>query len=334
MVVATCASGQRWEGCQVEPYGPLGLEPAATILNYGQGIFEGLKAYRTVKDRIVLFRPKKNGQRFADGARRLLMPPVPTPLFMEACSMCVRENADLVPPCGEGALYLRPLLFGSGADLGVKPSSAYTFVIYASPVGSYFDPSAAGARMQLCTSHQRAPPAGIGNVKAAGNYAQCFGAQRDAKADGFSDVIYLDVDGLFIEEAAASNFFCVDENRVVHTPQLGAILPGITRDSILQLLRLMRKEDIHLKVGKVSTRAVFKSKEAFLTGTGAGITPVEHVSSNEEYVDFDCPGPVTKLLQKMLSDVQQEVVDDTQGWLHDPFKDPSVSNDSFMEPSF
>eukprot|EP00930_Biecheleria_cincta_P029174 TRINITY_DN20303_c0_g1_i2.p1 TRINITY_DN20303_c0_g1~~TRINITY_DN20303_c0_g1_i2.p1 ORF type:complete len:399 (+),score=76.23 TRINITY_DN20303_c0_g1_i2:58-1254(+) len=335
MVSSTCVSGQMWSECQVEPYGTLTLEPAATILNYGQGIFEGIKAYRTSKGRIVLFRPQKNALRMGDGARRMLMPPVPTQLFLEACSLAVRENADWVPPCGQGALYLRPLLFGSGADLGVKPSSHFTFIVYVSPVGQYFGPGSGGARMQLCKDQQRAAPSGQGHVKAVGNYAQCFSVQRNAKADGFSDVIYLDVTGEYIDEAAASNFFCVDSNRVIHTPQLGSILPGVTRDSIIQLVRRLKNEDIHLNVGKVSSQVALNSTEAFLTGTGAGITPVEHIASEEEQVTFaETPGPVTKILQKALSDIQLERVQDTHGWLLDPFVEPAFGRDSYMEPTF
>lgn len=334
MVVATCSAGQMWGSMNAEPYGALSLEPAATILNYGQGIFEGIKAYRTSKGRIVLFRPQKNSQRMADGARRLLMPPVPAQFFLEAVSLAVRENADLVPPVGEGALYLRPLLFGSGADLGVKPSSQYTFVIFVSPVGKYFGPGTIGARMQICTDHQRAAPAGVGNIKCVGNYAQCFSAQRDAKADGYSDVIYLDVGGQYIDEAAASNFFCVTPDNVIHTPQLGTILPGVTRDSIVQLVRRLSDSDLKLKVGPVSYATALSATEAFLTGTGAGITPIEHISSGEESADFACPGPVTQMLSDMLTDIQSERAPDTMRWLHDPFVDPSYGRDSFVDPTF
>jgi len=323
-----------WTEAVSEAYGPLSLEPAATILNYGQGIFEGIKAYRTDKGRIVLFRPQKNAQRLADGARRLLMPPVPTQLFLEACSLAVRENADWVPPAGQGALYLRPLLFGSGADLGVKPSSEYTLVIFVSPVGPYFGPGTTGARMQICRDHQRAAVAGVGHIKCVGNYAQCFEAQREAKGDGFSDVVYLDAGGSYIDEAAASNFFCVTPDNVVHTPQLGTILPGVTRDSVVQILRRLTDSDLKLKVGHVSAATALSATEAFLTGTGAGITPIEHLASEEESANFTCPGPVTQMVSKALSDVQLERVPDTLRWLHDPFAEPTRVGDSFMEPTF
>jgi len=335
MVISNCAAGARWSQPVAEPYGVLPLEPSATVLNYGQAIFEGLKAYRTEKGRIVLFRPQKNAQRLAEGARRLLMPPVSTPLFLEAACLAVTENAEWVPPVGEGALYLRPILFGSGADLGVKPSSEYTLCVYVSPVGKYFGAGSLGARMQLHTDHHRAAPYGIGNIKAAGNYAQCFQAQREAKADGFSDVIYLDTNAEYIEEAAASNFFIVDKNKVVRTPGLGTILPGITRDSVISLVRrLQDTTDYRLQVGRVTTEAVLDASEAFLTGTGAGITPVEHIASDEHSIDFACPGPFTQLISKMLADIHLERVEDSRRWLHDPFAQRPIGFDSFSEPSF
>lgn len=334
MAVTRCEAGKMWGPVSVEPYGPLQLEPAATIINYGQGLFEGLKAYRTATGRIVLFRPEKNGARMSGGARRFLMPAIPTQVFLEAAGAVVRENADWVPPMGQGALYLRPLIFGSGSDLGVKPSSEYTFLVFASPVGSYF--SGGGARMRLCVDHHRAAPLGVGHVKCAGNYAQCFNAQRLAKADGFSDVVYLDHTGTYIEEAAASNFFCVTEDGTVHTPQLGTILPGVTRDSIIQLVQeVSKKEGLSLNVGKLSAETALNAKEAFVCGTGAGITPIEHLASETNSKSFECPGPVTQKLIKLLGDVQHERVQDTRRWLYDPFLDSkSAVPDSFMEPTF
>merc|ERR1719387_215220 len=322
MIIAKCKAGRKWGPLQVLPYGPLDLEPATTALNYGQSIFEGVKAYRTHKGRIVLFRPEKNAARFHEGAKRLLMSPVNPATFLEACSLAVIENADWVPPQDLGALYLRPLLFGSGADLGVGPSSEYTFCIYVTPVGSYFKAGAGGARMKLETLHHRAAPLGTGYVKAAGNYAPCFQAQKEARADGYSDVIYTNAaEGEFIEEVAASNFFVVSKDNVVHTPGLGTILPGVTRDSVLRLCHHLRGEGIRLNVGNLSVSTVMGAAEAFCTGTGAGITPIEHISNAEMSVDFPAPGPVTKLLQQTLMDMMCErgELGDTFNWLRDPF---------------
>mmetsp|Transcript_55398 Transcript_55398/g.128962 ORF Transcript_55398/g.128962 Transcript_55398/m.128962 type:complete len:189 (+) Transcript_55398:279-845(+) len=188
--------------------------------------------------------------------------------------------------------------------------------------------------MRLCWEQQRAAPRGTGHVKAVGNYAQCFGAQRDAKADGFSDVIYLDVSGSFVDEAAASNFFCVDADGVIHTPQLGTILPGVTRDSVIQLARHLKGGKLQLHVGRVSSAVALESAEAFLTGTGAGVIPIAHIASEEQGRNLPCPGPVTSDLRKALFDLQLEHTEDPFGWLHDPFIEPSFGRDSFVEPAF
>lgn len=320
VAIATCEKGSAWKGFRTQPYGPLPLEPAATILNYGQGIFEGMKAYRTTKGRIVLFRPEMNAQRIAAGAERFLMPPVPGELFLEMCGAVVRENADWVPPAGKGELYLRPLLFGSGGALGVGASPEYTCVIFAAPVGKYF--SGAGARLKLESEHQRAAPLGVGDVKAAGNYAPCFAAQKAAKEAGYSDVLYLDVSGQKIEEAAASNFFCLGKDKVLRTPSLGTILPGVTRDTVIKLAESVaakgHPELAGVQVGDVSPSVIFEAKEAFVCGTGAGISPVAHVGGSQGSVDLDSPGPVTRQLKDSLKALQQETAPDEWGWLWDP----------------
>eukprot|EP00931_Biecheleriopsis_adriatica_P087450 TRINITY_DN61915_c0_g1_i1.p1 TRINITY_DN61915_c0_g1~~TRINITY_DN61915_c0_g1_i1.p1 ORF type:complete len:403 (-),score=85.67 TRINITY_DN61915_c0_g1_i1:7-1215(-) len=320
MVIATCQRGGEWDSFEVKPYGAMQLEPSATILNYGQGIFEGMKAYRTSKGRIVLFRPEMNAKRMEQGARRFLMPPVPQKLFLEMCAAAARANADWVPPAGKGELYMRPLLMGSGASLGVGPSPEFSFVIYAAPVGRYF--SGSGARLLVETGHSRASELGVGHVKAAGNYAPCFAPQAAAKESGFSDVLYLDASGKYIEEAAASNFFCVRDG-VLHTPSLGTILPGVTRDSTIQLARRLAESgdaDIQsVEEASISVEDVLGASEAFVTGTGAGVTPVAHVEGAAGTVDMPTPGPVTKKLQESLRNLQLELEHDGDDWLWDVF---------------
>merc|ERR1719419_1996913 len=321
VTITTCPPGGEWMPLRVQPYGPLSLDPAATILNYGQGIFEGLKAYRTSKGRIVVFRPQMNAKRLAGGAERFLMPPVPEGLFLAALGWAVRANAEWVPPAGDGAFYMRPLLFGSGGKLGVGPSTDFTFLVYGAPVGQYFK---GGARMRIEAKHQRAAPLGCGDVKAAGNYAPCFTLQKEAKDAGFSDIIYLDVTGKNIEEAAASNFFCVGQDGILRTPSLGTILPGVTRDSVIQLAKGLAASGAGpiqgVEVGPVSVEQAMGAREAFVTGTGASIAPIEHITlAAGVTADFDFPGPATKLIQESLRKIQLEEVPDEHGWLWDPF---------------
>lgn len=326
VAIARCSRGGEWGEYSVEPYRPLEIEPASTALNYGQSIFEGMKAYRTQEGRIVLFRPEMNARRLASGAERLMMPPVPEDLFLRMVTAAVRANADWVPPLGAGALYLRPLLFGSGPALGVGPSPEFTLVVYAAPVGEYFkDGVGAGALMRLERAHQRAATRGVGDVKFAGNYAPCFLPQSEAKAAGFSDIIYLDETEQFIEEAAASNFFCVSEGGVLRTPGLGTILPGVTRDSVLRLAKKLAGAPgspiTAVDDSGVPVDVAFQAKEAFLTGTAAGLMPVRGLVGDERSADFEVMGPVTKFLRDSLQAVQLEKSEDADGWLLDPFDD-------------
>uniref|UniRef100_A0A7S1L4P3 Branched-chain-amino-acid aminotransferase n=1 Tax=Alexandrium catenella TaxID=2925 RepID=A0A7S1L4P3_ALECA len=179
--------------------------------------------------------------------------------------------------------------------------------------------------MRIEAFHQRAAPKGVGDVKAAGNYAPCFSAQKEARDEGYSDVVYLDVTGKYIEEAAASNFFALGEDGILRTPSLGTILPGVTRDSIIQIAKRIATRGGGLirdvQEGDVSLEHVAHAKEAFVTGTGAGITPIAHVTlPGGAAVDMEVPGPATKLIQETLRNIQMELEPDEFGWLWDPFE--------------
>ena len=176
----------------LSPMGTIALSPTATVLNYGQALFEGMKAFRRMDGSIVMFRPDRNAARMQQGAARFQMPIVPTDTFIEAADAVVRANAKWVPPFGKGALYLRPLLMGTGEDLGVKPSSKYTFCIYCSPVGNYFKGGLKCIRLQAVRGFSRAAPGGSGSVKASGNYAPAFLVQKQVKARGYDEVLCLD----------------------------------------------------------------------------------------------------------------------------------------------
>eukprot|EP00391_Amoebophrya_sp_Ameob2_P003624 CAMPEP_0179000320 /NCGR_PEP_ID=MMETSP0795-20121207/10596_1 /TAXON_ID=88552 /ORGANISM="Amoebophrya sp., Strain Ameob2" /LENGTH=337 /DNA_ID=CAMNT_0020693283 /DNA_START=419 /DNA_END=1432 /DNA_ORIENTATION=- len=330
MAVCTTKLGTPWRTREVEvrPYGPLLMEPSATIINYGQGLFEGVKAHRTVNDRIVVFRGEKNGQRLAAGARALSMPEVPHELFMKNIATAVRENADLVPPAGMGSLYLRPILFGSGPGLGVSPSPEYHFMTYVSPVGEYFSGPAAtqGARMKIEREHSRAARNGNGGTKAAGNYAPCFKYQQQAKAEGYTDIIYMDNwTGERVEEVACANLFVVEKDRIC-TPPLGMILPGVTRMTVMQLIEEIGDKELggrKLYEGDVTLENIANAEEIFCTGTAAVISPISHVgesdpNSKHKY-DFIPMGPVTTKLREILTGIQAERLPDTHNWLRDPF---------------
>lgn len=292
--------------------GTIPLSPAATVLNYGQALFEGLKAFRRQDGTIVLFRPEMNAHRMQQGARRFLMPPVPTDVFLKAAEHVVRSNARWIPPAQHGALYLRPLLLGTGAALGVKPSTESTFCIYASPVGNYFKGELKAISLQAVKGYSRAAPGGSGAVKASGNYAPAFGVQHEVRNRGFDETLCLDVSGEAVEEAGASNFFVVFPNNTIVTPTLETetILPGVTRASIMEIAR----NELGCKV--IERRLLLSElenvSEAFCCGTGACITPVGCVSvidgttKTHEIVFGDGnTGQLTKKLYKMLTDIQK-----------------------------
>jgi len=220
MFLSRTVKGTPFSKGELVPYGPLSLEPAATVLNYGQGLFEGIKAFRTAKDRIVVFRPIENSRRMNKGASKFLMPSIQEDLFLRGIDELVQSNSQWVPPLDRGALYLRPVLFGSGAALGVAPSHEYTLCIWASRVGASFKGGKVTPIALLAsTSTHRASPKGSGDVKAIGNYAACFLSQKAAKDSGFAEVLFLDAkEEKYVEEAGASNFFCVLKDRTIVTP--------------------------------------------------------------------------------------------------------------------
>jgi branched-chain amino acid aminotransferase len=268
------------EHCCLKPFGMLHLSPAATVLNYGQGLFEGVKAFRRANGTIVMFRPQVNAERMQQGASRFCLPQVPTHVFVQAADAVVRANARWVPPHNKGALYLRPLLMGTGAALGVNPSVEATFCMYCSPVGNYFKTGVLTAiHLQAVRGYSRASKGGAGSVKAIGNYAPAFQVQAAVKQAGFDEVLCLDAaTGECVEEAGASNFFAVfSDNRLV-TPSLDSltILPGVTRRSLLELAE--KECGMKVEEGTITLDDLATATEAFCCGTGACITPVGSVS--------------------------------------------------------
>lgn len=302
--------------CLVEN-GKLQLDPACTALNYGQALFEGMKAFRRADGTIALFRPERNAMRMMNGAERLLLPPVPVDTFVKASEAVVRANAKWVPPHGKGALYLRPLLFGSGAGLGVGPSSECTFCIYCSPVGNYFKAGLKAIRLQAVKGYSRAAPGGSGGIKASGNYAPAFMVQRDVRSRGYDEALFLDAtNNKAIEEAGASNFFAVFPNKTIVTPSLSdeTILPGVTRASIMELAK--NECGYTISEGKLTIDDLRGASEAFCCGTGASITPVGSVDvttrenplvESEKGVTFgtgERAGPITEQLYNLLLKIQ------------------------------
>ncbi|KAG0618048.1 hypothetical protein M758_4G035000 [Ceratodon purpureus] len=227
-----------WQKGELQPFGNLEVSPAAGVLNYGQGVFEGMKAYKTADDRVLMFRPEENALRLVESAERMSMPAPDIETFLNAVKQTVLANKRWIPPAGKGSLYIRPLLIGTGPILGLAPAPEYTFLIYVSPVGTYFKGGLSPIDLKVETFFHRAAPGGTGAAKTISNYAPVLKTQLAAKGKGYSDVIYLDaVENKYVEEVSSCNIFIV-KDKVISTPELaGTILPGITRKSIIQLAR-------------------------------------------------------------------------------------------------
>ncbi|MGM1059269.1 branched-chain amino acid aminotransferase [Saccharothrix sp. Mg75] len=316
---------QGWHDAVVGPYRALELDPAAMVLHYGQAIFEGLKAYRQPDGTVASFRPEANAERFRASARRMAMPELPDELFLGAVRELLAVDGRWVPSVPEESLYLRPFMISTEKGLGVRPSSEYLFVLIASPAGSYFTGGLKPVTVWLSTEYVRASPGGTGAAKFAGNYAASLVAQAQAAEQGCDQVVWLDaVERRWVEEMGGMNLFFVlgsgDDARVV-TPELsGALLPGITRDS---LLRVARDFGLGVEERKFSTEEWEKKAgtgeltEVFACGTAAVITPVGHVkhASGEFDIAGGATGEVTTRLRDHLTGIQQGRVEDPHGWM-------------------
>ncbi|MAU30059.1 MAG: branched chain amino acid aminotransferase [Euryarchaeota archaeon] len=315
MYLSKCKLGEEWAVGSMKDFEDLVISPAAGVLNYGQGLFEGMKAQRASDGSIVLFRPDRNARRAQEGAARLGMPPVPEEIFLDAVIKTVRENSRWVPPMGKGALYIRPLLMGSGPILGVAPAPEYTFLVFASPVGPYFKGGITPTSLRVSERFHRAAPGGSGGVKAIGNYAPGMIPSKMAKKEGYSEIIYLDaVNHRYIEEVGAANFFCVKDG-VISTPELtGTILPGVTRASIIELAEARGYE---VREEKVDVEYAMGADECFCVGTAAVVSSIGKIQYGDrvtEYYNGDV-GPVTRELYENLTAIQQKRYPDEFGWI-------------------
>lgn len=319
-------AGGAWGEGQVVPYGPLSLDPATSALHYGQEIFEGLKAYRQPDSSIATFRPEKNAARFARSAQRLAMAQLPEELFVESLRSLVEVDQAWVPEDPEESLYLRPLMFATEVGLGVnKPSSTYTYLLLASPAGSYFASGIKPVKVWLSTEYTRAAPGGTGFAKCAGNYAAAFVAQAQATAKGCDQVVWLDAaEHRWVEEMGGMNMYFVygsgPSARIVTPALTGTLLPGVTRDS---LVTLAADHGYSAEEGKISTDEWREGNESgaitevFACGTAAVITPIGAVDSDQGgwTVGDGTPGSVTMQLREHLMAIQTGREADKHNWM-------------------
>jgi len=315
-----------WGDAVLEGYRSIALDPAASVLHYGQAIFEGFKAYRQKGGGVATFRPEANAARFANSARRLAMPELPEGVFVDAADALIRQDRDWVPPALGESLYLRPLMVATEAALGVRPAREYVFLVIASPSGAYFPKGVKPVSVWISDDYVRAAPGGTGDTKCAGNYAASLVAQRQALEQGCDQVVWLDaVERRFVEEMGGMNLFFVygegGRTKLV-TPKLtGSLLPGVTRDSILKLAPELGYETEETLISVEQWQADLASgsmTEVFACGTAAVITPVGVVKSRhgEWTVHNGETGPVAARLRETLLAIQHGEATDTHGWMH------------------
>jgi branched-chain amino acid aminotransferase len=311
-----------WHGSALRPLAALSLHPATLGLHYGQVIFEGMKAFRQEDGSMAVFRPERNALRFQSSARRLAMPELPVADFLHAIESLVAADGHALSADPEHSLYLRPLMYGSEANLMLRPSRTYEFLLMAFVAGGFFGDTVAPVSVYISREHSRAMPGGTGNVKCAANYGPSFVAQRIAQDAGCQQVVWLDaVERRWVEEMGGMNLFFVRGDEVLTPALTGTLLPGVTRDSLLSLAERAGLRVTETRISVDDWRAgcaAGEITEVFACGTAAVVTPVGRVvdEAGSWTIADGGMGPVTRRLRTALVDLQHGRTPDPGGWLH------------------
>ena len=320
MFVMDYDSHKGWHDARIVPYGPIPLEPTCVTLHYAQETFEGLKAYRTAEGKILLFRPEMNARRMINSNRRLCMPEFPEEMFVEAVKAIVKMDADWVPSEPETSLYIRPFMFATEGALGVHAANSYKFVIVLSPSGAYYKEGVNPVRILIEDELVRAVKGGTSFAKCGGNYAASILGQVKAEKKGCAQVLWLDgVERKYVEEVGTMNVMFKINNEIYTAPIDGSVLPGVTRDSILHILRDWGYTVHEERLSVDDLMAAGHSgalEEAFGTGTAAVISPIGEFIYKEDSVkinDFKT-GELTQKLYDYLTGIQWGKEEDKYGW--------------------
>ena len=311
-----------WHSARIGPREPIALDPAASVLHYAQEIFEGMKAFPHADGGLAMFRPEANAARFNASARRMAMPEIPEDLFLEAVSLAVKTDAKWMPSVEGGSLYIRPFMFASEAFLGVRPAKQYKFVVILVSSGNYFKGGVNPVKIWVSQDYVRAAPGGTGAAKTGGNYAASLVPQAEAIANGCDQVVFLDaVEKKWIEELGGMNLFFVRKDGSVITPELtGTILPGITRDSLIAMLREegleVREEPYSIEQWQAEAESG-ELLETLACGTAAVVTPVGTVASpsGEFTIGTGGIGQMANKMREKLVGIQNGRVEDKHSWV-------------------
>ncbi|MFE7676749.1 branched-chain amino acid aminotransferase [Streptomyces albidoflavus] len=327
MVTSEWGVGKGWGPLELGPHVPMSISPSMVGLHYGQVVFEGLKAYRQADGSVGSFRARAHASRLTDSARRLVIPPLPEPMFLEAVDLLTAADQDSLPnDVGSGlSLYLRPLLFASDSSLALRPARSYRFVLIAFVTEGFFADEPDAIPVWVSPDQTRAFPGGTGSVKFAGNYAPTYRAQEEARMAGCRQVVWLDaIERRWIEELGGMNIFFVrgagSTPQVVTPPLGGTLLPGVTRDTLLYLSGRLGYEprEERVTIGQWQEECSEGIiTETFASGTAAAVTPVGAVRYRdwEWNVGTGKTGPVTAELRRLLGDVQTGRVPSPKSWI-------------------
>lgn len=320
MFVMDYEEGKGWYDPRIIPYQPLILDPSCMVFHYGQEMFEGLKAYKSSDGRILLFRPDKNAQRANRSNRRLCIPEIPEDVFLEAIKAVVKIDEAWIPEKDGTSLYVRPFVIATDPYLGVRPSYTYKFMVILSPVGAYYESGINPVKIWIEDDYVRAVKGGIGEAKTGGNYVASMASQVKAHDQGYSQVLWLDgVHRKYIEEVGAMNIF-FKIHGVVITPELtGSILPGVTRDSVIELCN---EWGIPLEQRRISVDEVVEAarsgalEECFGTGTAAVVSPVGELRYEQECMEIGNGGigDLTHRIYDTITGIQVGRIEGPKGW--------------------
>ncbi len=321
MFIMDYHEGQGWHDARIVPYGNLSLSPAAQCLHYGQEVFEGLKAYRRADGHIQLFRPWENFKRLNTSNERLVIPPLPEDMALEALLELLKVEKDWVPHIEDASLYIRPFIISVDEFLGVRPAEHYLFMIILSPSGAYYASGLEPVKIYVEPKYVRAVRGGMGFTKTAGNYAASLIGQDEAHKEGYSQVLWLDgVEQKYVEEVGAMNIMFVIDGEIV-TPELqGSILPGITRKSVIELCRSWGMTVTERRISMQEVADAYDAgrlDEVFGTGTAAVISPVGHLKWGDKIMTINDNkiGPISQRIYDTMTGIQWGRIPDPFGWI-------------------
>lgn len=316
MFVADYKGGQ-WTNMEIRPFGPMLTHPGNMAWHYGQSIFEGMKATRDEAGTPLLFRPEMHAKRFNRSAHRMCMPEVPEDLFLQAIHTLVEMEKAWIPPQPGSAMYIRPFMYATDESVGVKASETYRFIIFVLPVGPYYTNP---VKLLSQDIYIRAVKGGVGEAKTSGNYAASLFPAKKAAEEGYSQVMWLDgIERKYVQEVGTMNIFFVIDGEII-TPSLdGAILAGITRDS---MLKLFRDKGFKVTERRITIDELIEAgksghlTEIFGTGTAAVIAPVSHLKHNDDVIELDTNHrPISKWAYETINGIRNRTIEDKFGWM-------------------